>query len=87
MARKQRKTLIAAPAMTTSTPTPSRTLIVTGELEVLYATGGTAVTVTVTDEELLADQRAVARLKGSLICPEGAACVAAVRQPDRESRT
>ena len=47
-------------------------------LEALYATGGTAVTVT--DEELLADQRAVARLEGSLICPEGAACFAAVRR-------
>ena len=46
-------------------------------LEALYATGGTAVAVT--DEALLADQRAVARLEGSLICPEGAACFAAVR--------
>jgi threonine synthase len=34
----------------------------------------------VTDEALLADQRAVARLEGSFICPEGAACVTAVRQ-------
>ena len=47
-------------------------------LDALYATGGTAVTVT--DEALLADQRAVARLEGTLICPEGAACFAAVRQ-------
>jgi len=47
-------------------------------LDALYATGGTAVTVT--DEALLADQRAVARLEGSFICPEGAACFAAVRQ-------
>jgi len=47
-------------------------------LDALYATGGTAVAVT--DEALLADQRAVARLEGSLICPEGAACFAAVRQ-------
>jgi len=46
-------------------------------LEALYATGGTAVTVT--DEELLADQRMVARLEGSLICPEGAACFTAIR--------
>jgi threonine synthase len=46
-------------------------------LGALYATGGTAVSVT--DEELLADQRAVARLEGTLICPEGAACLAAVR--------
>jgi threonine synthase len=47
-------------------------------LDALYATGGTAVTVA--DEALLADQRAVARLEGSLICPEGAAGFAAVRQ-------
>ena len=47
-------------------------------LDALYATGGTAVAVT--DEALLADQRAVARLEGSFICPEGAACVTAVRQ-------
>ena len=47
-------------------------------LDALYATGGTAVAVT--DEALLAEQRAVARLEGSLVCPEGAACFAAVRQ-------
>ena len=47
-------------------------------LEALYATGGIAVTVT--DDALLADQGAVARLEGSFICPEGAACFAAVRQ-------
>jgi len=47
-------------------------------LDALYATGGTAVTVT--DEALLADQRAVASLEGSFICPEGAACFAAIRQ-------
>ncbi|HEX7200149.1 MAG TPA: threonine synthase, partial [Dongiaceae bacterium] len=47
-------------------------------LDALYATDGTAVAVT--DEALLADQRTVARLEGSLICPEGAACFAAVRQ-------
>jgi len=47
-------------------------------LEALYATGGTAVAVT--DEALLADQREVARLEGTFICPEGAACFAAVRQ-------
>jgi threonine synthase len=47
-------------------------------LGALYATAGTAVSVT--DEALLAEQRAVARLEGSLICPEGAACFAAVRQ-------
>jgi threonine synthase len=47
-------------------------------LDALYATGGTAVSVT--DEALLAEQSAVARLEGSLICPEGAACFTAVRQ-------
>jgi len=47
-------------------------------LEALYATAGTAVAVT--EEALLADQRLVARLEGSFICPEGAACVTAVRQ-------
>jgi threonine synthase len=47
-------------------------------LEALYATGGTAVAVT--DEALLAAQRQTARLEGTFICPEGAACVAAVRQ-------
>ena len=47
-------------------------------LQALYATGGTAVAVT--DEALLADQREVARLEGTFICPEGAACFAAVRQ-------
>jgi threonine synthase len=47
-------------------------------LDAVYATGGTAVAVD--DEALLADQREVARLEGSLICPEGAACVTAVRQ-------
>jgi threonine synthase len=47
-------------------------------LDALYATGGTAVAVT--DEALLADQREVGRLEGSFICPEGAACFAAVRQ-------
>jgi threonine synthase len=47
-------------------------------LEALYATAGTAVAVT--DEALLADQRLVARLEGSFICPEGAACITAVRQ-------
>ena len=47
-------------------------------LDALYATGGTAVAVT--DEALLAGQREVARLEGTFVCPEGAACVAAVRQ-------
>jgi len=47
-------------------------------LDAVYATGGTAVAVD--DEALLADQREVARLEGIVICPEGAACVTAVRQ-------
>jgi len=47
-------------------------------LDAVYATGGTAVAVD--DEALLADQREVARLEGTVICPEGAACVTAVRQ-------
>jgi threonine synthase len=47
-------------------------------LRALYATGGIAVAVS--DEALLADQRAVASLEGTFICPEGAACVTAVRQ-------
>ena len=46
-------------------------------LDAVYATGGTAVAVD--DDELLADQREVARLEGCFICPEGAACFSAVR--------
>ena len=47
-------------------------------LEALYATGGIAVAVT--DEAMLGDQREAARLEGTFICPEGAACVTAVRE-------
>ena len=47
-------------------------------LDALYATDGIAVAVD--DEALLADQRQVARLEGTFICPEGAACITAVRQ-------
>jgi threonine synthase len=47
-------------------------------LDALYATDGIAVAVD--DEALLADQREAARLEGSFMCPEGAACVTAVRQ-------
>jgi threonine synthase len=47
-------------------------------LDAVRGTGGTAVAVD--DEALLADQRETARLEGSLICPEGAACIAAVRR-------
>ena len=45
-------------------------------LEAVRETGGTALAVT--DEELLAAQRALARAEGAFICPEGAACFAAV---------
>jgi threonine synthase len=47
-------------------------------LEAVRATGGTAVAVT--DEELLAAQVRLARDEGTWICPEGAACFAAVGQ-------
>jgi threonine synthase len=47
-------------------------------LDAVNVTGGTAVAVD--DAALLADQREVAQLEGRLICPEGAACVTAVRQ-------
>jgi threonine synthase len=47
-------------------------------LDALYATGGTAVAVD--DEALLADQRTAAHLEGTHLCPEGAACVTAVRE-------
>ena len=47
-------------------------------LDAVRATGGTAVAVT--DEELLAAQGALARDEGTWICPEGAACFAAVGQ-------
>jgi len=52
-------------------------------LDALYATDGIAVAVD--DEALLADQREASRLEGIFMCPEGAACVTAVRQL-RESR-
>ncbi len=45
-------------------------------LAALRATDGTAIAVT--DEELLAAQARLARAEGSWICPEGAACLAAV---------
>jgi threonine synthase len=45
-------------------------------LDALYATEGTAVAVA--DADLLASQRQVAGLEGTWICPEGAACFAAV---------
>jgi threonine synthase len=47
-------------------------------LEAIRATAGTAVAVT--DEQLLASQRQAARAEGTWVCPEGAACFAAVAQ-------
>jgi threonine synthase len=47
-------------------------------LEAVRDTGGTAIAVT--DDELLAAQSALARDEGAWICPEGAACFAAVGQ-------
>jgi threonine synthase len=47
-------------------------------LDAVRSTGGTAVSVT--DEELLAAQGALARDEGTWVCPEGAACFAAVAQ-------
>jgi threonine synthase len=47
-------------------------------LEALRTTGGTAIAVD--DEELLADQQLTAQLEGCFICPEGAACVSAIRR-------
>jgi threonine synthase len=46
-------------------------------LEAVRATAGTAVAVS--DEALLAEQRRLAADEGTFICPEGAACFAAVR--------
>jgi threonine synthase len=47
-------------------------------LDAVRSTGGTAIAVT--DEELLAAQAALARDEGTWVCPEGAACFAAVGQ-------
>jgi threonine synthase len=47
-------------------------------LDAVRKTEGTAISVT--DEELLAAQGALARSEGAFICPEGAACFAAVGQ-------
>jgi threonine synthase len=46
-------------------------------LDALCATDGTAVGIP--DEEILATQREAGRLEGAFVCPEGAACLAAVR--------
>jgi threonine synthase len=47
-------------------------------LHAVRASGGTAIAVS--DEALLAEQRRLAADEGTFICPEGAACFAAVRQ-------
>ncbi|MEW2500620.1 threonine synthase [Amycolatopsis sp. CA-161197] len=47
-------------------------------LDAVRATEGTAIAVT--DDELLAAQRRLATLEGAFICPEGAACFAALDQ-------
>ncbi|MFC4950914.1 threonine synthase [Pseudonocardia sp. GCM10023141] len=47
-------------------------------LDTVRSTGGTAIAVT--DEELLAAQLQLARDEGAWVCPEGAACFAAVGQ-------
>ncbi|MGH9171588.1 MAG: threonine synthase [Acidimicrobiales bacterium] len=47
-------------------------------LDALYSTSGTAVAVD--DERILADQKLCGRLEGLFICPEGAACISAVRR-------
>ncbi|MEV6898650.1 threonine synthase [Amycolatopsis sp. NPDC051372] len=47
-------------------------------LDAVRATEGTAIAVT--DDELLAAQRRLAALEGAFICPEGAACFAALDQ-------
>lgn len=47
-------------------------------LDAVRSTGGTAIAVT--DEELLAAQAQLARDEGTWVCPEGAACFAAVGQ-------
>ena len=46
-------------------------------LDAVYATGGTALAVS--DDDLLATQREIANLEGTLVCPEGAATVAAIQ--------
>ncbi|MGA8679644.1 MAG: threonine synthase [Acidimicrobiales bacterium] len=47
-------------------------------LDALRTTSGTAVAVD--DEELLSDQRLCGRLEGLFVCPEGAACISALRR-------
>ena len=47
-------------------------------LDAIYRTEGTAIAIT--DEDLLAEQAKLATLEGAFICPEGAACFAALGQ-------
>jgi threonine synthase len=47
-------------------------------LEAIRATEGTAIAVT--DDQLLASQHQAARSEGTWVCPEGAACFAAVER-------
>src|SRR5271169_1332588 len=47
-------------------------------LDAVYATGGTAIAIS--DEDILAAEREAAKLEGTFVCPEGAACFAAARQ-------
>ena len=47
-------------------------------LDAVRSSGGTAISVS--DDELLAEQHAMAAAEGTFICPEGAACLAATRQ-------
>jgi threonine synthase len=51
-------------------------------LDGIYATGGTEVAVP--DADLLASQRQAAELEGTWVCPEGAACFAAIARLRRE---
>lgn len=51
-------------------------------LDAIYATSGCAVAVE--DSELLSDQRLCGRMEGLFICPEGAACISAVRRLRQE---
>ena len=46
-------------------------------LDAIYSTNGCALAVS--DAELLAAQREIASAEGALVCPEGAATVAAIR--------
>ncbi|BBW96225.1 threonine synthase [Geobacillus sp. FSL W8-0032] len=47
-------------------------------LEAVYETDGCAIAIS--DKDILAEQRAVAKLEGAFICPEGAAAFAAARK-------